>query len=1376
MMFSFLSRNLLILISFIVCVLISADVAGQKKVLPVNLKSGTIIPETFTSSIDVNNRLLSSSVFNNKIYLFIQLESLPDQQKTQKINQSGIHLLEYIPENTYLASVDKNITGEALKSLGASAFLIKPENKLDPDLSEIINTARDKAYDPVIDVMVSGYADIEKGALIQALEKISAPTRKTELFLSNSYLVSLPASKIAELLTAPFVSYVEPAAAKSEILINESGILHGSRALQNDFPGIGRKLSGKGVIIGLGDEGGITSHIDHYYNTIHDLSFPDNHATLVSGIMAGAGILNPLLSGHAPKAGVLVEDFSGIISQTPLYYTNYGMVLTNNSYGNTGSSCTAGGKYSSISIETDNQLLQYPEVLHVFAAGNNGSVQCQPFPTAYATVQGHYQSAKNVLTVGGSTKDNLTNVFSKGPVKDGRLKPEITAVGSGGVLSTAPNNTFQFTGGTSAAAPQVTGVLALLIERYRQLNNNKNPKAAFIKAVVCNAATDVGRKGPDFENGFGLLNGLDAATILENKSYFNDSLQNTQQKTFTVNVEAGIQQFKTMLYWADVPPSLYAYSALVNDLDITITAPDGSVSKPLVLDPSPINVLNLAIPGEDHTNNIEQVVIDNPLPGNYLITVKGYNVPFGLQEFFVVYHKKQKGLRLTYPVGNEKWKSNEPQMIAWEEPDQASANYGVALSADGGINWQSVGIVTNKNQLRITVPAVVSVNSLVRITNLSTGKQVSSAAFRILPEINFQALAVCEGTIQVNWPLTAGIDSMNIVMLKDGEMQAIATTRDTSYIIPRLSRDSIYWITVQPCKNNFSGERSIAKSLTANGNGCSLPQNNGDIKLDNIISPQSGRKLTSTKRGASEPIQVQLKNLDDDATSTPIVLKVFVNKVLFTTDTITTAITGNGSLLYTFGKTINLTLAGKYMITVVAEKADDPDNSNNTIGALVKVIENNPVTIPFKENFLQLKDSTYTYPGYVGIEGAEAWDYSTGNMTGRLAAVTGVPGKGLYPYKTKHQQIAAAQNIIISTYNLAAYNTNDNIRLSVYPGTLPFSLPLSIRGSDTSVWLPVIAYDIFDYNLNGININITKLLKDSSQQFSSSFQMQFAGQNNGQSIQEAQPLNGITLYNASNDIRALQVTSGNLNYYSTDTLHINFRIANTVNTTVNNIKIFVQLPNGKLLPDSIGGLAAYDTASLFFVANANELKTGTDTLNAWISCAGDSFHSNDSTSLIVNVLPVIQQFPYHEGFEEGKKEWSNSSVYNLYNNHTAKRVDKAANGNSFWYHNSDKQIGPLYYFISSGTVNSPGFNLSGLKNPYISFSTARYLRTGVDSSYIEYSFNKGKTFNRLAGQDTVLTGTILSIKPAGATVPKPIGMSPVTRYRKKTASPYSDFG
>ena len=86
MMFSFLSRNLLILISFIVCVLISADVAGQKKVLPVNLKSGTIIPETFTSSIDVNNRLLSSSVFNNKIYLFIQLESLPDQQKTQKIN------------------------------------------------------------------------------------------------------------------------------------------------------------------------------------------------------------------------------------------------------------------------------------------------------------------------------------------------------------------------------------------------------------------------------------------------------------------------------------------------------------------------------------------------------------------------------------------------------------------------------------------------------------------------------------------------------------------------------------------------------------------------------------------------------------------------------------------------------------------------------------------------------------------------------------------------------------------------------------------------------------------------------------------------------------------------------------------------------------------------------------------------------------------------------------------------------------------------------------------------------------------------------------------------------------------------------------------
>ncbi len=211
------------------------------------------------------------------------------------------------------------------------------------------------------------------------------------------------------------------------------------------------------------------------------------------------------------------------------------MVITNNSYGDI-IECDYHGTYDLISRILDQMAFDFPYLENVFAAGNSGESTCPPFALGYRTVLGGYQSAKNVLTV-GATNDSgaLASFSSRGPVKDGRTKPEIVAMGQG-VASAWPTNTYAYNNGTSMAAPAASGGLALLYQRYRQLNGGANPKNGLMKAILCNGATDRGNAGPDYQYGFGWMNLLRSVEMLENNQYFIGSSTPGSTNTHTITV------------------------------------------------------------------------------------------------------------------------------------------------------------------------------------------------------------------------------------------------------------------------------------------------------------------------------------------------------------------------------------------------------------------------------------------------------------------------------------------------------------------------------------------------------------------------------------------------------------------------------------------------------------------------------------------------------------------------------------------------------------------------------------------------------------------------------------------------------------------------
>jgi hypothetical protein len=262
-----------------------------------------------------------------------------------------------------------------------------------------------------------------------------------------------------------------------------------------------------------------------------------------------------------------------------------------------------------------------------------------PFDTMSVTASG-----KNVVAVGAVINGSEIAPFSsRGPAKDGRVKPDLVARGVG-VLSSTPGNQYGQLSGTSMAAPVVTGIAALLAEQWRKTFGGANPRPEELKALLIFGSADLGNPGPDYTYGFGLVNARSSAeAILADRGEGRRirSLNVAQERTheFTVSL-AEPQNLRLVLNWADpaIPyfPSnpAVADKALVNDLDLTVVDAGGHVFRPFVLDKA--NPTANATTGINSVDNVEMVEIANAAVGTYRVRVSGANVIEGPQTAILV--------------------------------------------------------------------------------------------------------------------------------------------------------------------------------------------------------------------------------------------------------------------------------------------------------------------------------------------------------------------------------------------------------------------------------------------------------------------------------------------------------------------------------------------------------------------------------------------------------------------------------------------------------------------------------------------------------------------------------------------------------------------
>lgn len=1333
-----------LLVFFSLLVIIKGS--AQEILRPIQLKSGAIAKtKNLRNDLHVIDSLTKFR-FKNKYYTLIQFSKLPDAAERQALAQEGILLYDYIPDNTFLAEITSQLTpGQLKKNTIAGVYTLDAKAKVAPALEKQLG---ESMQDPDKLIAVSFYGNIDKATAMAELQQAGAQIAETKIQPAHVIFIKASATTVQKIASLPFVAYVSSQQMKPVALNYKN---RGAHSINIVSATAGRNLQGANVTMGNGDDGDASTHIDFSSRLINrNPVAATTHATHTIGTMSGAGLIDPRHKGMAPKATIIGQYYSDILVNTPYYVADYDMVITNNSYHSAALGCAGQGDYDVLSNYVDAQMMNDPALLHIFAAGNDGNSTCSPYPYSFATIKSGFQTGKNVLTVGAVDNSNYSIAYfsSRGPVDDGRLKPEIVA-GGWAINSTSPNNTYSTQYGTSMSAPTAAGTLGLLYERYRQLHGGANPTAALIKAVACNGADDLGNAGPDFTFGFGNLNARNAVEALENNTYFTGTMGNGGTATFNITgVPAGTAQIKIMLYWNDRPATPYAATTLVNNLDLTVTAPDASVHNPLILNPSVANVSNVAVEGIDNLNNIEQVVINNPPAGNFTVSVTGTSVPQGPQDYVVAYQVIAPAVQVVYPYGEETWVPGETEIIRWSASDNNTNTFTIEYSLDNGSNWTTISntVAATARTYVWTVPSSPTNTALVRVSRNSTGyTDVSDYTFTILGQPSLTLTNACIGYANLSWAAITSATSYDIMMVRGSEMSVVASTTSTSYLLGGLNKDSTYWLAVRAVIATTPGRRSIARSIIPSAGACASPTFDNDLTPDLLVAPVTGRMHTLSQLGTVAP-QVRIKNVSSVAMSGTFNITYQVNGGTPVTESTTQTIAANGAYTYPFTATYNFSATGTYTIKAWVDFGSDPSHINDTLQTTIKHLQNDPIVLSdsYTEGFESATAQTY-FTGTLGFDGLDRCDFFASSSNGRARTFvnTGIArtGNRAATLDQKSNLSVISTDSLITTFNLSNYNSSHQLWLSFYYQNqgIDFSAGNNrvwIRGSETNAWVPVytLPYSSSDFGVYraATPVNITETLANAvpAQTVSSSFQIKFGEQGYRSTnsvivdgnIDDGYTYDDITITLTTDDVAMLQlVTPATTNVCALTSLEtITVQVKNYSASVLNNISVSYQVDNGTIVTENIPTLAAGQELNYPFAQTADLSLFKQYTLRTWVHYATDSYRTNDTLTTSFQTTPIITSFPYMESFESSAGNWYAAGLNSSWEWGTpaASVINKAANGTKAWVTNltGDHNNNELSYLYS------PCFNLSGLTQPVLSFS--HIFRTedncNCDFHWVEY--------------------------------------------------------
>lgn len=655
------------------------------------LPSGSIRLSARTLEPEVSLKVLPGT------YHVVQFRRAPNDEETAALAKLGIHVLDPIPERAYAARIDAPLSKDDLLALphGGGVARVLPwtaELKVHPALVE----------ESKVSELVAIHWFSEELGREKMLEQLGA---KRVHRIGRTDIVSLGSATIEALSALDPVQFIEPYVDEVRTHSRAGEIAHRASALYASP----HFLSGRGVTVGIFDAGWIDwDHPDLAGRVLYNpdllswrgtpiagsvLDRKHDHATAMAGIIASSGEGNAAARGTAPAARMVsyavaynyFDPDELVASESALH----GWHVGNHSYGNgwpcgppNQEPCKSDPRWSSYipSARSTDRWAYRNGVLSVYSAGNDGYVKSITYPD---WLDDNWQTihsggvAKNAVSVcamvpgSGISRDLIKDDSSKGPTSDGRVKPDLCALGlpystDEPTVTTALGGGYRTTYATSPAAAEVTGAVALLHEAYGRMVPAGTPMPpALAKGILLHTARDVDERGsrwigtmgryepartatgPDYTTGWGFMDLGAAFEALNDRRWLADAVRSGRQNDYvTARVEPG-EEVRITLIWDDPPASPGVERALVNQLDLRVTdLESGAVMRPFVLDPT--RPSRPAFRGRNVLDNVEQVrfVHEGSTPTTFLVEVMGEDIPTAVQRYFLLSETRLTSPRL----------------------------------------------------------------------------------------------------------------------------------------------------------------------------------------------------------------------------------------------------------------------------------------------------------------------------------------------------------------------------------------------------------------------------------------------------------------------------------------------------------------------------------------------------------------------------------------------------------------------------------------------------------------------------------------------------------------------------------------------------------